>query len=362
MISKRRTAIICFFLGICTGSIGQTAATSIDTLDYKKIYGLAVRGEINLILKSLDSFNAKRPQDAEFKSKFQDRFKYNSDRTDYFRRTDTTLNPIHRIFQEYWREGLLNYNDNIDTNLKQRLLDFLQRENANIKYTDTAVSSGTLSRAYLKYIQSKGYQGTDFGKTGKFYDFIVWKESTPVLYNVTLPEDTINITVNFLSNFISLGWLEYARLGNYYPGGWATTDGLYCVAKAYDTTSEKFKVNFLKHEAQHFADYLLYPNLAPNDLEYRAKLIEVYYNENELYPRIEYFINNAKYDKTNSHPFANYCLIRDLSKMLFRKDWEADFLQWKKISVERLHQASLKALQQHSLKLRERSGSNTVLD
>ena len=58
-------------------------------------------------------------------------------------------------------------------------------------------------------------------------------------------------------------------------GGWAKEDGLYCLCRHYDLDSERYKLSFLKHEARHFADYELYPELQPSDMEYRSKLTEL---------------------------------------------------------------------------------------
>src|SRR4029077_9164441 len=57
--------------------------------------------------------------------------------------------------------------------------------------------------------------------------------------------------------------------------GWATAMTLYAVRSAYDIESESFRVSYLAHEAQHFADYGRFPKLARPEREYRAKLTEL---------------------------------------------------------------------------------------
>jgi hypothetical protein len=122
-----------------------------------------------------------------------------------------------------------------------------------------------------------------------------------------------------------LGWEEYATFGKYYPGGWATKKALFCVRQAYNINSESFLVSYLDHEGQHFSDYKRYPNLIGNDLEYRAKLSELYFSNENVYKIIENFISTAKYDKNNAHPFSNYCVIRDMSKLLLNVEMETNF-------------------------------------
>ena len=73
--------------------------------------------------------------------------------------------------------------------------------------------------------------------------------------------------------------MDYLTFGKYGTGGWASEDGtIQCIESAYDFESEKFTVSLLKHEAQHAKDLKEYPDITPAELEYRAKLVELYYS------------------------------------------------------------------------------------
>jgi hypothetical protein len=63
---------------------------------------------------------------------------------------------------------------------------------------------------------------------------------------------------------------------------------------------------------------------------------------------IENFINSAKYGKNNSHPFSNYCLIRDMSKLLLNVDFERDISKWKQIPKEDINNAARKLFLQNT--------------
>jgi hypothetical protein len=63
-----------------------------------------------------------------------------------------------------------------------------------------------------------------------------------------------------------------------------------------------------------------------------------------LYETIEFFINNANYDSDNGHSVANYCAIRDVSKVLFKKEFEKDLNKWKALSIKKIHKAAYKVL------------------
>jgi hypothetical protein len=179
------------------------------------------------------------------------------------------------------------------------------------------------------------------------------------VYDVKLPKGHAATTVIFIENTITMGWEEYATFGRNYPGGWATSEELYCVRKAYDTTSENFKVSYLKHEGQHFASYKLFPKLTGADLEYRAKLTELYYADKTLYDIIRSFIRNANPEGRNAHAFGNYCVIRDLSKALFQEDFVTDLEEWKTIAPAHIHKQSKQLLKAHTKGLKK-AGAQAV--
>ncbi|MFZ1685507.1 MAG: hypothetical protein WAU88_15425, partial [Candidatus Zixiibacteriota bacterium] len=137
--------------------------------------------------------------------------------------------------------------------------------------------------------------------------------------------------------------------------GWATHDALYCVRSAYDLTSEAFLVSYLAHESRHFADYKLFPKLQSADLEYRAKLTELSMADTILFQTIDFFIQNGNYDSENGHSIANFCVIRDLSEMLFQVECERDLDKWKALPIATIHASATAALQANTREL-ESSG------
>lgn len=97
-----------------------------------------------------------------------------------------------------------------------------------------------------------------------------------------------------------------------------------CPTNPLTLESENFKISYLKHEGQHFADYRLFPQLSSADPEYRAKLVEFCYAEESAHKLIVFFLRNSSRDRNNSHAFANNCVLRDLSKIRFKKELESD--------------------------------------
>lgn len=346
---KTGILIFIFFVTFTLSGFGQSKPTNI--LDYGKLDGLALNKDIKAILKELDNMTPVTENDQKYKSNYENRFKNKNDRTDYFVKKDTTLNPLNRIFQVYWRKSMLDNTANYDKYSQKKLVAFYKVENLKDKFTDFKIGKGTLDSVFNNYIKTKGYLSTGYGKTGSLFDFLVWKKNTDTTYHIKLINDTIDVNIHFMDGFISLGWEEYATFGKYYPGGWTTKQALFCVRQAYNIKSESFLISYLGHEGQHFSDYKHYPNLIGNDLEYRAKLSELTFANENLYKIIENFISSARYDKTNSHPFANYCVIRDMSKLLLNDDFEKDMLKWKQISKTDINNAARKLFLQNTEKL-----------
>lgn len=107
--------------------------------------------------------------------------------------------------------------------------------------------------------------------------------------------------------------MDYLTFGKYGTGGWASEDGtIQCIESVYDFESEKFTVSLLKHEAQHAKDLKEYPNITPAELEYRAKLVELYYSSDwELLGK---FLKTADADKVNdSHAMASMRIKEEFS-------------------------------------------------
>ena len=126
--------------------------------------------------------------------------------------------------------------------------------------------------------EAEGYHAL-FGKTQGYYGPYIWRDTVPTVYRVELPGGTAEYTVNILKGFVFRSWMDYLTFGRFGTGGWASPDGtINCVEQAYDFESERFLVSLLKHEAQHTVDMKQFPRIAPTELEYRAKLVELHYS------------------------------------------------------------------------------------
>ncbi|TFW20550.1 hypothetical protein E4L96_10310 [Massilia arenosa] len=124
------------------------------------------------------------------------------------------------------------------------------------------------------YLDGQGVH-TLTGITHPFYELMLWTQEERKDYTVQLPEHTVQVPVVLMGGFLSRGWLSYASCERTGAGGWTANGVLYALADNYDLEGEKFKVTFLGHEGQHFADNRDFPKLEESELEYRAKLTEL---------------------------------------------------------------------------------------
>ncbi|MGE0567697.1 MAG: hypothetical protein AB7O73_07085 [Bacteroidia bacterium] len=347
----KKLVSIVYFISILNSAWSQKSNSIIPA----DLYFSALQGNVKIIIDKLDSVSDGEldKEQLSFKNKYLHRFRFQDEDFDY-KTKDTVLVSIIKIYQQYWKSILLQ-NKNVeaaDSALKEKLTAYLYStvsKNKNIPQ-DTIANNFT---EYTKQLLNARGFGVANGKTAGYYDLLVWAKESTVNFDVVLLKTKIKVKVVFMDSIITMGWEEYATFGTYFPGGWATSDALFCVRSTYDLESENFKISYLKHEGQHFADYKLYPELSGADLEYRAKLIELSYAQSSIYNLISFFLGNSSRDRNNSHAFANNCVMRDLSKKIFGKEMETDLTKWKNIPIKKINKLSKKLLEQNSANLKK---------
>jgi hypothetical protein len=188
-------------------------------------------------------------------------------------------------------------------------------------------------------------------------DLFLWRKQEIRNYPVSLTDQTRTVRVIFMDDFQSLGWKYYASLGLASTTGWVENGELYCVDWAYDRSSERFKVSYLKHEARHLADYERFPGLDAVELEYRAKLTELAFAHQSAIRLLEDFINKSADNPHSPHAMANFRLTRDLQLELFGKAGPPTRFPWKQISTGRLNAAARLLLDKNTIQLVEKQSS-----
>ena len=158
------------------------------------------------------------------------------------------------------------------------------------------------------------------GRTAPLRELMLWRKQDSRRYHVQLPEGPHDVQVELLDDFVSRGWSAYGRCERGSAGGWATDEKLFAVVPAYDKDgglgSEAFRVVFLGHETQHFADQNRYPGMPSWELEYRAKLVEMVQAREVSAKRLRGFITAQGDDEDSPHTYANKRLIAALTRRL----------------------------------------------
>lgn len=341
-----------FFAASLLGLMGCAAAASSDvTAEYNN---KALQGDLSTIEETL----AAKPESEEAKNllaKFRARFLERSDGLD-FAGEDSLVRTVGERYQNYWRDALLNpgQRDSLEKALAHDIIKILQENGVSSWFLSANNYQDYLSEAFEK----REYYGI-LGRTAPLLEFMIWKENDQDTVFVELTDGIQEVQVNFLSDFVSLGWSSFATFGGPSTGGWAKDDGLFVVTKKWELESESFKISFLKHETRHFADYKLYPELEGADLEYRAKLTELSFAEESVFDLLKKFTDHAARVENLPHPLANWHIITDMSQALLGTGWPTEVGVWKNIPVEEIQAAARKLLEIHDQNLASAGAKRT---
>ena len=213
------------------------------------------------------------------------------------------LNEILLVYQKYYRDVF--YLELSAEEAAQRLRERL----AERFRAGSDLSLDKLEEMAQAAFRQKSLHAL-MGRTGGYYGPYIWKDEELRHYKVELPEGTQDYAVKFLDGFIMKSWLDYISFGVAGTGGWADSDGMiHCVRAAYDLESEDFQVSLLKHEAQHAMDQARYKDITNEELEYRAKLVELIYSKERR--MLERFVSQADTARAdNGHGLSAERIVR----------------------------------------------------
>lgn len=267
-------------------------------------YGYIVKGDLRGAISYVQQF----PDQIELYNRFMERFEQER----YINyEVDSDLNDVLLAYQQYYRDTLYLGvgKDQAAELLRKRLLSLLG-------ISDGQTALGDLEQNHLAELFQR--RGLHFlgGLTSGYYGPYVWKTTETLSYDVELPNGVQSYCVKLLDGFITRSWIDFLSFGEIGSGGWADGDGyINCVKSAWDFDSESFRVSLLKHEAQHAYDLERSPDMLPEELEYRAKLVELIYSrERNLLQTFAQEADNS--DKNNGHAIAAYRIMKGFEKVL----------------------------------------------
>lgn len=258
-----------------------------------------------------------------------------------------------RIYQDYWIKSLLSpsttrRNEQV---LFAQITRHLSMHGVHVRTDDKSQIEAAVQR-HLSHLGLKSLLGV----VKPLRELEIWSDERTKKYRVQIPDRRVSMNVTFISRFRCRGWLSFITQNVYSVGGWAKRTGLVCNASYYRIESETFRVGYLVHEAQHFADYRRFPKIIQEDLEYRAKLAELAFVRTTRTMTLQKFHRLAAPDRGSPHALANYFVIRDMAQVLgVRESPET----WKSISTAEINVAAENLLAQNDEQLKSRGAKRT---
>ena len=288
-------------------------------------YGNIIKGDLHSAIRYVKQF----PEKTNLYNRFMDVFAHEC----YISyEVDAELNNILTVYQQYYRDAfyLCIEKEQAANKLRNRLAALLGIADDKAELCD--LEQNQLAELFQ-------YRGLQFmgGKTSGYYGPYIWRTTETVSYDVELPGGIQNYTVKILDGFIVRGWIDYFTFGKIGPGGWTDCDGyINCVKSAWDLESESFRVSLLKHEAQHARDLAINKEMSSEDLEYRAKLVELIYStERNLLKKFSVEADDS--DKSNGHAMASHLIVKGFEKFLGVETFNPDSIPVEQIqSIARL--------------------------
>lgn len=284
-------------------------------------YGYIIKGDLRSAIAYVKQF----PEKSDLYNRFDSVFEHKQ----YISyEVDAELNEILVAYQQYYRDVfyLCIAKGQAENKLKERLAKLLGIIDEHLALCDLE------QKCLVDLFESRGFHFLG-GKSSGYYGPYIWRTTEYVSYDVELPDGVQNYSVKLLDGFITRSWIDYLSFGEIGPGGWADGDGyINCVKSAWDIESESFRVSLLKHEAQHARDLKMDKNMSSEDLEYRAKLVElIYSNERNL---LQSFASEADpTDKSNGHAVAAYRILKGFADMLGVDEVSPERLQLEQIQA-----------------------------
>ena len=316
-LQHRSSATIVASLTVCLASAGLSLAASGSSSEpapsIATALDFALQADGNATVAALRKLNPTllKPVDRELRTCMLGRLERGAVPSSAV--DDSVVAQILSRYQEYWRRSL--FKEQSAVSIENGLLDAL---NTIMQQTGNT-SAATLSELEPRLeamLMAHGYHSL-LGVTSPLRELMLWRSETPATYNVNLPGGPQTVVVIFMDDFASLGWAGFATCDRTHTGGWSNPDRLYAVRSSYDLRSEDFRVSYLAHEGQHFADFSRFPKLiAQTDLEYRAKLTELSLANTTLSALLDAFSANESDDVNIPHSYANRRVIVNMCKTI----------------------------------------------
>lgn len=297
--------------------------------------GQALQGHMALALLELEAVGGSEfgPKDGAVRSCMIERFRATADKS-FPSEFGSFANQVIGAYRAYWHTALL-YPERMaseETQLYENLV--------HIADLPAGAEKSVVDEAVRERFGAQGLHAL-MGRTPPLLELIVWGNELKLSKTVPLPEGEYEVTVNILDEFASLGWSAYATCNRSFTGGWVKADAIYAVRPGWKTLEdENFRISFLAHETQHFADNRRFGRLESWELEYRGKLAELALAATTMPKLLSAFASNQGVNPTVPHSYANKRVLMDLRHEL-KRSAESDVTEFGADVINRAARALL---------------------
>ena len=261
------------------------------------------------------------------------------DRVVDIERADLT-GAVLSIYQAYWRDAVMEEPPHAAAQARRR----------SALAALFGLESSTEEHRLESAIRNALYQAGNFARLGvtpPFNDLILWRTQKLQDFTVVLPEGNQTTRVAIMGGVLANGWSDYLTCGLAGAGGWADRDIVYVIPEHFPAglNDNRFLASLLTHESQHMADYATFGKLPAWQLEYRAKLAELWRSDEANAHRLVAtfrLMQSASIDAP--HPYANQRVLKALENRL-KSDTDA-------ASIQRIERVTLELLREDSRALR----------
>ena len=328
--------------------LSADADASVSGAVKDRYIAMAIQGDLQGAHRMLRAMPSEPSADhLELVNSFRSRFVQRSEPLS----PDTGIHLLDRVvaaYRDYWARSLLAEVSRAEgeSMLKEALNHALGTGRATGPVDDVYIELG-------KAVEQLGY-GVLATPAPPLHDLFIWGGQRDREYTVALTDESRVVRVAFMSDFVSLGWKDYAALGLATTTGWVEDGVLYCVERAYIPGTERFEVSYLKHEARHLADLERFPDLRSVELEYRAKLTELAFASQTLKTLLDDFTAKSALNPDSPHAEANHRVLRDLHQDLFGRPLPEGRDAWRSVRTRQVNTAARRLLRLDTAALERR--------
>ena len=351
---KRRASIslhaAALFVAFSSASAGDTSSIPAQQAIAESTSAV-LQGDVRRALKSLSAVGAEQfvGLDIQYRSCMLERFSRPSPPPTKI--DDPLVRETLSIYQAYWHDALLNPAERNDFahELKQRT--------SKLVNVDPRAEWDVIEHALSTKLLERGFH-SQLGYTPPLRELMIWRKQSTETYEVQLPDGPYEVPVAKLDDFVTLGWSSYGRCARGSNGGWADEKRIYAVMPAFtdEMAEDTFRASLLAHEAQHFADKQRFVALEDWELEYRAKLAELWTARERLPKLLRSFRSSQSDDKDSPHTYANKRVMAALRDRLRAQGQTSSDTALGDIPPDAVRQAAHDELLEDSKKRQRRAG------